>query len=368
MNHLRESLSYFWNNVYGFLFPFIEEETGPLNEKQMQLIAILEMTKIEKFIPSDSYCVGRPTDSRQAIARAFVAKSVYNIPTTCALIERLTADATLRRICGWFSKNDVPGDWTFSRAFAEFSETSLPAVVHESLIKATKKGQITGHVSRDSTEIDAREKAAKKPKEEAKETQKFSRGRPKKSEIRPSPEPTRLEKQQNMSLDEMLKDLPKACDIGTKKNSNGFKVSWKGYKLHIDAADGQIPISCILTSASLHDSQAALPLALITKDRTESLYDLMDAAYDSKIIRDFSENLGHVPIIDFNQRRGEKKEFDPAKKERYKERTNVERVNSRLKDEFGGKTLRVRGHAKVFTHLMFGILALTADQLMKFII
>ena len=32
---------------------------------------------------------------------------------------------------------------------------------------------------------------------------------------------------------------------------------------------------------------------------------------------------------------------------RYRERTTVERVNCRLKDEFGGRTVRVRGHAKV---------------------
>ena len=52
---------------------------------------------------------------------------------------------------------------------------------------------------------------------------------------------------------------------------------------------------------------------------------------------------------------------------RYNERSNVERVNGRLKDEFGGKMIRVRGHAKVMTHLMFGIIALTADQLMRFV-
>jgi len=63
-----------------------------------------------------------------------------------------------------------------------------------------------------------------------------------------------------MTLEEMLDDLPKACNVGTKKNSKGYKETWIGYKLHIDAADGQIPISCILTSASLHDSQAAIPL------------------------------------------------------------------------------------------------------------
>ena len=52
---------------------------------------------------------------------------------------------------------------------------------------------------------------------------------------------------------------------------------------------------------------------------------------------------------------------------RYHERSTVERVNGRLKDEFGGRMVRVRGHAKVMCHLMFGILALTVDQLMRFI-
>ena len=38
-------------------------------------------------------------------------------------------------------------------------------------------------------------------------------------------------------------------------------VKGNGYKLHIDAADGDIPLGCLLTSASLHDSQAAIPMA-----------------------------------------------------------------------------------------------------------
>ena len=58
-----------------------------------------------------------------------------------------------------------------------------------------------------------------------------------------------------MSLPAMLDDLPTACDVGMKKDSKGYKSTWVGYKLHIDVADGQIPISCLLTSASLHDSQ-----------------------------------------------------------------------------------------------------------------
>jgi hypothetical protein len=54
-----------------------------------------------------------------------------------------------------------------------------------------------------------------------------------------------------------------------------------------------------------------------------------------------------------------------AQQERFKERTMIERVNARLKDEFGASHLRVRGAAKVMAHLMFGVLALTVDQWLR---
>ena len=72
-----------------------------------------------------------------------------------------------------------------------------------------------------------------------------------------------------MNLEEMLEELPRDCNVGTIKNSKGYKKTWIGYKLHIDAADGHIPVSCVLTSASLHDSQVALPLAELTNKRGE---------------------------------------------------------------------------------------------------
>jgi hypothetical protein len=78
---------------------------------------------------------GRPPQDRTAIARAFVAKTIYNMPTTRALLDRLETDSALRRICGWDLK----------------------------------------------------------------------------------------------SLADMLNDLPTSCDIGTKKNSKGYKVSWSKY-------------------------------------------------------------------------------------------------------------------------------------------
>jgi len=365
----RSNLSQYWLKIQGTLFPFLEEKLGPLSEMQQQLISILEMIRIEKFIATFKGLVGRPKRDRKAIARSFVAKSVYKIATTRMLIERLSTDISLRRICGWEKRSDIPDESTFSRAFAEFSMTQLPHRVHEVLVKEFRGDVLVGHISRDSTEIECREKPkrSRENKESNDKKSKRKRGRPRKWEEKKK-ESTRLEKQLEMELDEMLEDLPKGCDIGTKKNSKGYKESWIGYKLHIDAADGCIPISCVLTSASLHDSQVAIPLSKMTNQRVTNLYDLMDSAYDSDIISKCSRNLGHVPIIDSNPRRGEKKEFDPAKAIRYNERSTVERLNGRLKDDFGGKMIRVKGNAKVMTHLMFCILALTADQLLKILL
>ena len=242
---------------------------------------------------------------------------------------------------------------------------------------STKPGQL--HLSRDSTAIEGREKPTPKPKLAAKPKRK--RGRPRKGEQRPPKEPRRLERQQEMSLPEMLDDLPGECDIGVKRNAKGHQGFWIGYKLHVDVADGGIPISCILSSASLHDSQVAIPLATMSAARVTNLYDLMDSAYEAPEIRQHSESLGHVAIIDVNPRRcAERKQqlktetqaqrtvgYVYPKQRRYRERSTVERLNSRLKDEFGARQVRVRGHAKVLCHLMFGILALTVDQLLHFV-
>jgi len=143
----------------------------------------------------------------------------------------------------------------------------------------------------------------------------------------------------------------------------------------------KIQVSCILTSASLHDSQAAIPLATLSAERTTSLYDLMDAAYDAEQIRQHSRSLGHIPLIDINPRGNKALEqelemearclkrigFQLPEHVRYHERTTSERVNGRLKDEFGGRHVRVRGATKVMCHCMFGVLALTADQLLRFV-
>ena len=135
----------------------------------------------------------------------------------------------------------------------------------------------------------------------------------------------------------------------------------------------------LLTSASVHDSQVALLLATITAGRVTNLYDLMDSAYDAPEISAKSRSLGHVPIIEANPRRGGKAQaeaearakrfagYELAEDIRYNQRSAAERVNGNLKDNCGGNHVRVRGAPKVFCHLMFGILVVTVEQIMRLV-
>ena len=385
----RERIMQRWHVIQHELLPELRDQVGPLTAKLEKVIHTLEWVRIEEFT-GVSWCgVGRPPFERAWLANAFVVKAVLGLTTTVGLIERLTIDRALRRICGFPLCRKLPSETTFSRAFDEFAEAGLGQRVHEALITAHLGEELIGHLSRDGTAIEARERpsrtaarsaeaaasaqpsvlpveapAAETPAPETPAPAR-QRGRPRRGEARPPAKVTPIQRQRQQTLTKMLEEIPTACDRGTKCNAQGYKSSWNGYKLHLDTADCGVPIAALLSSASMHDSLAAIPLSLISAERVTNLYDLMDAAYCSSELRDHSRSLGHVPLIDHNPRRGTKIEFSPAEAIRYNERTAAERSNARLKDEFGGKTLRVRGDTKVMAHLMFGILALSADQLMR---
>jgi hypothetical protein len=365
-------------SIQGSLFAWLREEVDPLTEALGRLVTTLDVIGLESFVPEPPRGAGRPPEDRRALARAFVAKAILGIPTTTALIERLAVDKSLRRILGWERRAQVPSEATFSRAFAEFALGDLPGKMHAALIERSLGGRIVGVIARDATEIEARERPVQKGPADEKnkpnppvpedDPPPRKRGRPRKDEERPKPEPTRLERQVKQTLGQMLADLPTDCDVGCKQNSKGNKEIWIGYKLHIDVASGQIPVSCVLTSASVHDSQVAIPLMAMTGARIDYLYELMDAAYDAAAIHDRSEALGHQPIIDPNFRAQSELKAEWAKEvERrkfihipdpddvvYDFRTMAERVNARLKDEFGARFVRVRGAVKVKCHLMQG--------------
>jgi len=365
---LRKRISWLMGTLQRTLFPKLEEcwET-PLTEKEKQLVSTLELVLIERFVPksSDTQWFGRKLRERESIARSFVAKSIYGYPFTSSLIEALKTTPSLRRICGFEKVSDIPSESTFSRAFGEFANSGLGERVHEALVERSLKMELVGHISRDSTAIVGREKPVKKSSKQKPVQRK--RGRRAQGEQAEPLEVKRLERQLHQSAEQALEELPVACDVGAKKDSKGYKVIWIGYKFHADVNDCGLPVSVAMTSASLHDSQVAIPLMKMSTSKVTYLYDVMDSAYDAGPIYEVSRSLGHVPIIDKNSRGKDIIPMAPHEASRYKERSAVERFNSRLKEEFGANNIMVRGALKVKAHLMFGVIAIFADQLLKLV-
>lgn len=330
-------------------------------------MSILEIVQVEQHVPKNVrryHCPGRKPLDRQACARAFVAKALYRHPTTSDLRRALQSAGNLRQICGFATSDAIPSEPTLSRAFAEFATSNFGNRVHNALVEEYLAEELVGHISRDSTAIVGREKPVKKVKGPKKPRR---RGRPAKGEQREPAVEKRLDRQVRQSAEEAIRELPVVCDRGTKKDAKGYKTSWNGYKLHLDTNDIGLPVSALVTSASLHDSQAAIPLIKLTSGKVNYLYDLMDAAYDAKRIAETSRRYNHVPITDKNSRGQEIVPMAPHEAERYKIRSSAERANSRLKEDFGANNVMVKGHRKVSLHLMFGVITLFADQLLRLI-
>jgi hypothetical protein len=277
----------------------------------------------------------------------------------------------------------VPSEATFSRAFAAFAAAHVLDLVHAHRVEEYLGGDVWEHGALDGTAVSARERPAPKPAkpdEPATPKQRKNKG-----EERPAPPPTRLQAQRaETDLAKIIAELPTACDKGGKKNSKGDTEWWTGYKMHIVTVDGDIPVAALTTSASMHDSGAAIPLMRLTAQRGLTVcYDLMDAAYDAEEIRAESQALGHVPIIDANLRSAAQKaerdrlarldfsrlDVDRAlvecdRRRRFKARTAAERVNARVKEDPGVRLVRVRGQAMVHAVLMSSLLVVFVKALL----
>ena len=371
MSMLAYRISTFTDCIQKSLFPRLEEVDIQMTPKLHRLVEILELLRIEEFVkrPSSNVRGVKPKD-RRYLARAFIAFYYYGGNDRNAFCGRLLVDANLRKVCGWEYTNDVPSPSTFSRTFNTFAETFLADTTHISKVKEFFENELVWHSAIDSSAISVREKPIKNlKKDEELPKEKKKRG-PRGKDASPAEpvELTRLQSQIDQEPEISLIYIPTACDYGTKKNSKGKVSHWAGNKLHVGVNEYCVPMIGITTSASVHDSQVAIPIMKFIHQRVNTVfYDLCDKAYDAEPIRQVSYSLGHCPIIDHKKRRGEKEiiPMEPDRAETYKGRTVVERFFGRLKDEFGGNSVRVRGYKKVHAHLMFGLLVIFADQLLR---
>ena len=237
-----EAIHAFQEALQGTLFPCIEAEIGNLDGKHREFVEICAAVHGDFPAEKFAWCGnGKPPVSRWSYFKALLAKAFWNFPSTAALIGELAARPVLRRLCGFEDPGDVPSEGNFSKVFGAFADDGTAQYVFARFIAHAFEGALIHHLLIDSAAVHAREKAAvKDPSSPTQES--------------------RLAVQPSRSADENFRDLPAQCDVGVKRNSKGFKESWRGYKLHVAASDGDIPVAMWLTSASLHDSQAAIPV------------------------------------------------------------------------------------------------------------
>jgi hypothetical protein len=165
------------------------------------------------------------------------------------------------------------------------------------------------------------------------------------------------------------KGIGKECTWRCKKNSGGNVSFCKGYKPHLDVSDTGFPLTAVVTGANVHGSQLAIPMEQLTEMKMPFCYSLMDSAYNSKTIDEYIRTPGRIPVIEPNKRKvNDRPPLDPAKQERYKMRTTVERANSHLKDSLIPRSIYVKGYKKVSFVLMAAVLCLAALKYLQLFI
>jgi hypothetical protein len=337
---------------------FFEEHLSGEHWAFMNMLRIIEEVMPAVYHPKAR--TGRLPYGDMAFFRAFLALNYFSLTSVTLLIKTLKSDPNLRQLCG-FKK--VPANSSFSRHLNIFSSINIMNEILDAMVKKAYKDLPVIHVCRDSTAITARERVVKKMDKKA--TKK--RGRPPKGSPKVEKEPSQLKQQCSLDPNAALNKLNKNCSFGCKKNSQGNVFYWKGYKLHLDVSDIGFPLSAWVSGANVHDSQCAIPLEKLTGKKVKYFYSVMDSAYDAKWIHSYIRKCRRIPVIDPHIRRNKNRPpLDPAKQERYKIRTVVERAYSHLKGRLIPQSLFVKGNPKVSFVLMMGIISLAALKYLQY--
>ncbi|MCM3735211.1 transposase [Bacillus cytotoxicus] len=271
---------------------------------------------------------GAPTElNYAAMIYALVARIVERIPTIKDLVKRLRHDFMFHLECGFLFSDRIPSEASFSRFTQKLSESNVLETVQEALLlQAIQEEFITDDVvSIDATHFESRDQATpqeKKPKPEPKkrgrktkaEQEAFQQEKEERENQKNIYEKT-IEDQLNISLETLRTEISLRPNWGIKKNSEGKNTFWFGFKAHLAVgAKSQYILQSIMSSASLNDGKAAIPLLKGIQERFSSLtirYGVMDAGYDDEAIYTQLHRMKAKAIISYNKRNeGELLGFD----------------------------------------------------------
>ena len=150
---LRNDMADAWTRFQDELFPSLEEQVGPLGDRQRCLLAVCPGT------------AATPGTCRRTGGRlpGLPCQVGVEPPDRAGLLDRLHCDIALRRLCGWHHPSGIPSGATFSRALPEFAEGRLPERMHGAPVGSALDGAVVGHIPGDSSAISGRGRPAPKP-------------------------------------------------------------------------------------------------------------------------------------------------------------------------------------------------------------
>jgi hypothetical protein len=349
-----------------------------LSERELEFLQFFStvqslLSQDEKRMLNRYHRRGRNGYALESILGILLLKLLYQMRTVKATLQLLQENGNLKDL---LAITKVPSEATVSRLSKEVEEIVNPSDLHQRVVQAYTKSRdrlAVGHLSIDSTTIEAREKPVKTRTPRTKTLKK--RGRKAKGSLEEHQHRERQAQQEQEriaylqeSFEESLAKLEMRCSITAKQNSKGKKQWFIGYKAHLATDDYGVPMSFAVTGASVHDSKVAVPLMKKTREITDFWYALLDKGYISPKINDYVDMIERKVIIDRKAYKGVvAAPLDPASLQRYTARTTVERTNSELKDGFLPDTIYKRG-ARARYEIALAILLTTMKKVRNVLI
>ena len=241
-----------------------------------QVLSNIDVTPVLSKLDRPAGKSGPKGYSAEAMLCALIAQRLCGIPTIVKLVERLRTDPRFRYDCGFSSLGTTPSSATFSRFFQTITNLELAQDLFEKQVEQAQREQL---ISSDSIAIDS----------------------------------SAIEAYEKTQSQKKVSNSPNA-QWGVKRDTDGKRYSWFGYKLHaaVDAQSG-LPIALITTPANVNDATQALPLMNNISQPVENW--LMDAGYDAKEIYQAAWQRQSQAFIPMNLR-GEKEPPEGFTKER----------------------------------------------------